>query len=86
MPWFAGVALLGPLMNPYAKNTTKEESKAMWAGLGALKSPFQYARHLPSFVAGKLKSRVKKINKYMKNMKKRVNSKVNNQSFSLNVD
>lgn len=68
--------MFGPLMTPYAKNTTKEESKAMWAGLGPLKSTFRYARHLPSFVPGKLKSSVKKVNKYMKNMKKRVNSKV----------
>ncbi|KAG0601393.1 hypothetical protein M758_11G107000 [Ceratodon purpureus] len=72
----AGVAMLGPLMNPYAKNTTKEESKAMWAGIGGLKSTFQFARNLPSFVPGKLnKSGVKKVNKYMKNTKKRVNSK-----------
>ncbi|KAG0565508.1 hypothetical protein M758_8G190800 [Ceratodon purpureus] len=71
----AGVAMFGPLMNPYAKNTTKEESKVMWAGLGPLKSMSRYARHLPSFVPGKLKSSLKKVNKYMKSMKKRVNPK-----------
>ncbi|XP_024402705.1 uncharacterized protein [Physcomitrium patens] len=71
----AGVAMLGPLMNPYAKNTTTEESKGMWAGLGPMKPTFQYARHFPAFVPGKLKNNVKKVNKYMKNTKKRVNAK-----------
>lgn len=68
--------MLGPLMNPYAKNITKEESKAMWAGMPGLKTTFQYARHWPSFVPGQFKSKATKINKYMKNFKKRVNSKV----------
>lgn len=68
--------MLGPLMNPYAKNTTTEESKGMWAGLGPMKPTFQYARHFPAFVPGKLKNNVKKVNKYMKNTKKRVNAKV----------
>lgn len=68
--------MFGPLMTPYIKNITKEESKAMWAGLGPLKSTFQYARHLPSFVPGKLKGSMKKVNKYMKSTKKRVSSKV----------
>jgi pimeloyl-ACP methyl ester carboxylesterase len=71
----AGVAMFGPFMNPYAKNTTHEESKAMWAGLGPMKSTFRYARYLPSFVPGKLKGNVKKVNKYMKSTKKRVNAK-----------
>ena len=70
--------MFGPLITPYAKNTTKEESKAMWAGLGPFKSTLRYARHLPSFVPGKLKGSVKKVNKYMKYTKKRVNSKVSN--------
>ena len=65
-------------MNPYAKNATKEESKVMWAGLGPLKSTFRYARYLPSFLPGKIKSSIKKVNKYMKSTKKRVNSKVSN--------
>ena len=73
--------MFGPLMNPYAKNTTKEESKVMWAGLGPLKSMSRYARHLPSFVPGKLKSSLKKVNKYMKSMKKRVNPKVTSFFF-----
>lgn len=67
--------MFGPLMNPYAKNITKEESKAMWAGLSGLSSPFWYARHFPSFVPRKLKSNIKKVNKYMKNIKQSVNSK-----------
>lgn len=68
--------MFGPLMNPYAKNITKEESKARWAGLSGLSSPFWYARHFPSFVPRKLKSNIKKVNKYMKNIKQSVNSKV----------
>lgn len=72
----AGVAMLGPLINPFAKNITKEESKAMCAGMGDLKSTFQYARNLPSFLPAKLnKSGVKKVNKFMKNTKNRVNTK-----------
>lgn len=71
--------MLGPVMNPYAKNTTKAESTAMWAGLGPMKSVFRYARYLPWFVPGKLKSSVKKVNKYMKSIKKRVNPKVSEQ-------
>lgn len=73
--------MFGPLMSPYAKNTTKEEKEAMWAGLGPMKSTFRFARYLPSFVPGKLKSSVKKVNKYMKNTKKRVNSKVTEAFF-----
>lgn len=68
--------MLGPLINPYGKNITKEESKAMWAGMSSLKSQFQYARHLPSFLPGKLKSTVQKVNTYMRNSKKLVNQKV----------
>lgn len=69
--------MLGPLINPFAKNITKEESKAMCAGMGDLKSTFQYARNLPSFLPAKLnKSGVKKVNKFMKNTKNRVNTKV----------
>lgn len=68
--------MLGPLINPYGKNITKEESKAMWAGMRSLKSQIQYARHLPSFVPGKLKGTVQKVNKYMRNSKELVNQKV----------
>jgi pimeloyl-ACP methyl ester carboxylesterase len=71
----AGVAMLGPLINPYGKNITTEESKAMWAGMRSLKSQFQYARHLPSFLPGKLKGTVQKVNTYMRNSKKLVNQK-----------
>lgn len=75
--------MFGPFVNPYAKNTTKEESKAMWANLGPMKSRLRYARHLPSFVPGKFKGIIKKVNKYMKNVKKRVNSKVGKLKVSV---
>jgi hypothetical protein len=74
---FAGVVMIAPAGNPYAKNMTIEETKEIWGTLPhTQKNMLRLARHFPSLLPNFLKKTVKKINGIMKSIKKIVSEKV----------
>lgn len=74
---FAGVVMIAPAGNPYAKNMTIEETKEIWGTLPhTQKNMLRLARYFPSLLPNFLKKTVKKINGIMKSIKKIVSEKV----------
>jgi pimeloyl-ACP methyl ester carboxylesterase len=73
----AGVVMIAPAGNPYAKNMTVEETKEIWGTLPRTqKNMFRLARYFPSLLPNFLKKTVKKINGIMRSIKKIVSEKV----------